>query len=182
MKKMYLIALIVLLVLVLFVLALNGVLIFGMMRAQQSALVTLNDVRSVLNGISHGTFSYAFAFQDEIPFQTTFPVNEEFTVPVQTTIPVNTTVVVPINLGFTSYNLRVPINTVFPLDMEFTVPVSMTMDVDVTVPVDMEVPIEVSLAETPLVGYLDELDASLSELEAALADPLGLRTLGLWGE
>jgi hypothetical protein len=174
MKRGYLIILIVLLVTTILLLVTNGVLIYGMIRAQRAAASTLRTVRRTIQGISQDTFAYTFELQDEIPFKTSMPVNEEFTVPVETTIPVNTTVVVPINLGFTSYNLRVPINTVFPVSMEFTVPVSMTMDVDVSVPVDMEVPIEIPLGDTPLVAYLYEMDASLAELESQLADPMGI--------
>jgi len=178
MKKGYLIALVILLVLTLLSLGLNGVVIYGALQAQQTALETVRDTRAVVKGIGNDSFSYTFRLRDEIPFQTAFPVNEEFTVPVHTTIPVNTTVVVPINLGFASYKLKVPINTVFPVDMEFTVPISMEMDVDVTVPVDMEVPVDIPLADMPLIDHLNQLDASLGELEGKLTDPLGVGELG----
>jgi hypothetical protein len=75
---------------------------------------------------------------------------------------------VPIDLGFTTYNLAVPINTVFPVDMEVTVPVSQTVDIVTTVPMDISVPVEIAIADTPLVGYLDEVDTTLAEMATQL--------------
>jgi hypothetical protein len=110
--------------------------------------------------------------EKEIPVATSVPFNEKITVPVQTTIPISTTVVVPIDLGITSYNLKVPIRTLVPIDLEFTVPVSRTIDVATTVPLDLAVPIEIPIADTPLAGYLESLDENLARLEERLADPL----------
>jgi hypothetical protein len=99
---------------------------------------------------------------------TSIPFSQEITVPINTTIPVNTRVVVPIDLGFTTYNLAVPVNTVFPVDMEVTIPVSQTVDIVTTVPMDVDVPIEIVIADTPLVGYLDEVDATLADVATQL--------------
>ena len=35
-------------------------------------------------------------------------------------------------------------------------------------PLDLDIPIEIPFAETPLIGYLDELDAALARFEDAL--------------
>ena len=182
MKIGYLIALIMLSLLTLLSLALNGVAIVGLLRAQEIGLATVRQTRATLDALRDDTISYTFKLDEEFPFKTTFPVDEEFTVPVQTTIPVNTTVVVPLDLGFTTYNLTVPINTVFPLDMEFTVPVSMAMDVDITVPLEMEIPVEIAFAETAMIGYLDEADAMLEQLENEItANPLDQLVASLGG-
>lgn len=176
MGKGYTALMIALVVLTLLSLAANAALIFSLLEARQVALTTIADARGMLADITGETFTYTFKINEEIPFQSTFPVEEEFTVPFNSVIPINTTVAVPIDLGFTTYNLRVPINMSFPIDMEFTVPISMAMDVDVTVPIEMEVPVEIPMAEIPLVRYVYEFDAKLAKLEQQLQNPLNLST------
>jgi len=185
MKKGYLITLIVLAALTLLSLALNGVVIFGLLQARQIALdavtgarATVADTRALVTGIGDDTFSYTFKMQQEIPIAANIPFNEEVTVPINMTIPINTTVVVPINAGLLgTFDIDVPVRTIIPVNREFTVPISQTVT---TVPLDVDAPIEIPLAETPLAGYLEELDAVLARLEETLAhleekltDPLG---------
>ena len=172
MKKGYLVALILLVMLTLLSLALNGVVIFGLLRAQEIALTTVARAHTIVTGIGDDTFSYTFEVRQEIPIEASIPFNEQITVPIKTSIPINTTVVVPIDLGVTSYDLEVPIRTIFPVDLEFTVPVSKTVDIVTTVPLNVDVPIEIPVADTPLVGYLEDLDAELAKLEGKLANPL----------
>jgi len=175
-KRGYLIAIILLTILTVISLALNGVIVLGLLRAQQVALTTLAEAQTIVSGIGDDTFSYTFEVKQEIPIDTSIPFNEEITVPIEMTIPINTTVVVPIDLGLTSYDLKVPIRTVFPVDMEFTVPVSKTVNIATTVPLDLEVPIEIPLADTPLIGYLEELEEALAQTEVRieqLGQPLG---------
>jgi len=188
MKKGYLITLIVLAALTLLSLALNGVVIFGLLQARQIALdavtgarATVADTRALVTGIGDDTFSYTFKMQQEIPIAANIPFNEEVTVPINMTIPINTTVVVPINAGLLgTFDIDVPVRTIIPVNREFTVPISQTVNISTTVPLDVDVPIEIPLAETPLAGYLEELDAVLARLEETLAhleekltDPLG---------
>ena len=177
MKKRYSIALILLAVLTLISLAVNAAIIVALLRAQQAAQVMVADTRSILIDIGDETFSYVFKIDEEIPFKTVFPFKDEFTVPVQTTIPINTTIVVPIDLGITTYNLKVPINMVFPVDMEFTVPIDMEIPVDITVPVSMEVPIDIPLRDLPLIEHLDRMDTMLGQVEDLMTDPFGLNEL-----
>ena len=174
MRKVTLAALIVLALLTVFSLALNGVVIYALLRFARLGQESIATARTLLAAVGEETFEYNFEIDEEFPFQTTVPINDEFTVPFKSTIPINTTVTVPLNLGITTYNLTVPINTVFPMDMEFTVPISMTMDVDLTVPISMAVPVEIPVAGTPFVAYLEEVDDELADLERSMSDPLGL--------
>ena len=173
MKKGYLAVLIVLSLLTVLSLALNGVVIYALMRFARIGRETIAEARTVLAAVGDEEFVYNFTFDDEFPVKTSVPINDEFTVPFKTTIPINTTVTVPLNLGITTYNLKIPINTVFPMDMEFTVPISMTMDIDMSVPVSMEVPVEIAIRDTPFVTYLSNVDVTLDDLEQQMSDPLG---------
>ena len=177
MKKGHTFLMILLILLTLLSLALNGVVIYGLLQAQEIALATVADARAALTGIGDDTFSYTFEVNKEIPVAASVPFHEEITVPVQTTVPISTTVVVPINLGITTYDMEIPIRTLVPINLEFTVPVSKTVHVATTVPLDLEVPIEIPIADTPIVGYLEDLDADLGKLEEKLADPLEMSPL-----
>ncbi len=171
MKKGYLIALIVLTMLTLLSLMLNGAVIYGLLQAQQIALNVVSDARAIVNDIGDVTISYTVEVDQEIPVAASVPFYEEVVVPVNTVLPVDTTVVIPIDLGLTSYDLEVPISTIIPVDLEIAVPISKTIDIVTTVPLDLDVPIEIPISDTPLVDYLEELDAALAQVEARLKRP-----------
>jgi hypothetical protein len=199
MKTGYRITLIVLAVLMLLLLALNGAFVYGLLQVRKIALKTVADARATAAGIGDKTISYTFEIHKQIPVAASVPFHEQVTVPVQTTVPISTSVVVPVqttepiktsvvvpidlgtssynqtvplDLGTISYDLTVPISIAVPIDLEFTVPVSKTVDIATTVPVDLVLPIEIPIADTPIVGYLEDLDAYLAKLEHKLANPL----------
>jgi hypothetical protein len=182
MKKPYVVALILLAILTLLSLVLNGVVIFGLVRArqialqaQQTALNTVADARSMVTGVGDDTFSYTFKVEQEIPINTSVPFNEEITIPIRTTIPVSTVVIIPVNAGLLgTFDVDVPIRTMFPVDLNVTFPVSQTVDIVTTVPLDVAVPIEIPLSETPLVSYIEELDTGLARLERSIVQ-IGMR-------
>ena len=174
MKKGYLVALIVLAVLTLLSLTLNGMVIVGLLRARQIVLDTVTEARAIVAGIGDDTFSYTFEVDQDVPIVASIPFNEEVTVPIRTTLPISTVVVIPINAGpLGTFDIDVPIRTVIPIDLDVAVPVSRTVGVATTVPLDVDVPIEIPIADTPLVGYLEELDAALAQVEARLRQPFG---------
>ena len=171
MKRGYLIALIVLTVLTLLSLTLNGVVIYGLLQAQRIALGAVSDARAIVTSIGDVTISYTVEVDQEIPVAASVPFYEEVVVPVNTVLPVETTVMVPINLGLISYSLEIPISTIIPVDLEIAVPISTTIDVVTTVPLNVDVPIVIPISDTPLVDYLEELDAALAQMEARLKRP-----------
>jgi hypothetical protein len=176
MKKLYLAALIVLAILTLVSLALNGVVIFGLLRAQsialdaqQIGLGAVAEARSAITGVGDDTFAYTFEVRQDVPVETSVPFREEVIVPIQATIPISTVVVIPVNTGLLgTFDIDVPVRTLIPVNLDLTVPISHTVDIATVVPLDVDVPIEIALAETPLVDYIAELDAGLAGLEEAL--------------
>jgi hypothetical protein len=174
MHKGVLAALIVLGVLTAISLAINGVVIYALLRLGHIGQEALAQGRALLASVSNETFSYDFEVNDEFPIKTSVPINDEFTVPFNTTIPINQTLTVPLDLGITTYNLNIPLNMNFPVDMVITVPISMTMDVDMSVPVEMAVPVEIAVGDTPFAGYLSDMELALDGLERQMADPLGI--------
>ena len=176
MSKVYIIILILLAMLTLCSLALNGVTIFALLQARQigldasqTALDTVTDARAMVTSIGEDTFTYTFEVQQEIPISTSVPFDEEVTVPIHTTVPISTVVMIPIDAGLLgTFDVDVPIRAAIPVNVEVVVPISQTVSIATTVPLDVDVPIAIPLAETPLVGYLDELDAVLAQLEQAV--------------
>lgn len=175
MKKLYLAALILLTMLTLLSLTFNGVVIFALLRARQTILIAVKDARDVVNAIGDDTVSFTVEVEQEIPVTTSVPFNQEVDVPINTTIPIDTTVIVPINAGILgTIDIEVPIRTIVPLNLEIAVPINETVNVNTTVPLELDVPVEISISDTPLSGYLEELDEALARLEDKLMElPFG---------
>jgi hypothetical protein len=172
MKRGYLVLLILLAVLTLLSLTLNGVVILAFLQLRQTAHRIVVDARALVTQLADETFSYTVEMDQEIPISTEFPFNETFDVPINAVVPVSTTVVVPLDLGFTTYKLTVPIETVFPVDMVVTVPVSQVVDVTTVVPLNVDVPVEVAVSDTPLAVYLRDAEATLKRMEDQLGRPI----------
>ena len=176
MKKLYLVALIVLTLLTLISLALNGVVIYGLLRAQKIALDAqqvglgvVTEARSAITGVGDDTFAYTFEVKQDVPVETSVPFREEVIVPIRATIPISTMVIIPVNAGLLgTIDIDVPVRTLIPVNLDIAVPISHTVDIATVVPLDVDVPIEIALAETPLVDYIVQMDAGLAKLEEAL--------------
>ncbi len=173
MKKGYLIALIVLAVLTLVSLMLNGITILWSLYTRQINLAMLAGARATVSDLSDETISYTFEVNQGIPISATVPISKSVVVPIRATIPVSTVVIIPVSAGILgSFDLNVPIRTMIPVNLDVTVPISETVNVATTVPLNVDVPIRIPIAETPLAGYLDNLDMALAEVERKLASPL----------
>jgi hypothetical protein len=172
MKRGYLVALSLLAVLTLLSLALNGVTILSFLQLRRIMHRAVKDVQISVSKLADDTFSYTVAVDQEIPVSTEIPLNETLEVPINTVVPDSTTVVVPVNLGFRTYELAVPIEAVFPIDMSVSVPVSQTVDVTTVVPLKVNVPVDFAVSETPLVDYLEDLNAALKRIEERLDRPI----------
>lgn len=172
MKNVHSVTLIALTVLTLLSLAFNVVVIQGMMQVRETAHGIVADARILVANLAADTFTYSVEIDQDFPISTEFPFSQTMSVPINTVVPINTTVVMPVDLGITTYNIRVPINTVFPVDMEFTVPVSQVVDIDTVVPFSMTVPVEIAVPETPLADYLVDVEEALERTEERLELPL----------
>lgn len=175
MKRGYLAALVALAALTLLSLAFNGVVVLEFLRLRRTAHRVVTDARSLVTDVADDTFSYTVEVDQEVPISTEIPFNETLSVPINTVIPISTTVVVPVNLGFRTYELALPIQAVFPIDMEVTVPISEAVDITTVVPLKVDVPIEIAVSDTPLAGYLRDLNATLRRTEQQLGRPIWQR-------
>jgi hypothetical protein len=174
MTKGYRIVLIVLALLTLVSLALNGATILWSLYTRQITLTVLSGARATVADVGDETFSYTFEVNREIPIAASVPISKSVVVPIRATIPVSTVVIIPVNAGILgTFDVDVPIRTMIPVSLDVTVPISETVNIATVVQLDLEVPIEIPIAETPLAGYLESLDAALRQIEVRLEDPLG---------
>jgi hypothetical protein len=169
MKKGWVIVLVLLSALTLVSLALNGVVIYGLFRANKVALATVVSARAILGGVRDGTFSYTLTVDQDMPISASVPVNHEVSVPIHTTLPISSVVDVPVDAGLLgTFDVEVPVQTIVPVDLEVAVPVSETVEIATTVSLNTRVPIEIPIADTSLGTYLEEIDAALEEVELQL--------------
>lgn len=174
MKKGYLIALIVLVVLTLILLALNIVTLLWSLYTRQIALSVLVGARTTVAAIGDETLSYTFEISHAIPIEARVPISKSVVVPIHTTIPVSTVVIIPVNVGILgTFDLDVPIRAIIPVNLDVAVPISETVNIATTVPVDLNMPIRVPIAETPLAEHLESLGTMLEQVEKRLKNPLG---------
>lgn len=152
-------------------LLLVSALIFQLLQSRGVARAIIADGQMLVTEFSDDTFSYTVELDQSIPISTSIPFSQTVTVPFKAVLPVNTTIVVPLDLGFTTYNLSVPIRTTFPVDLEVTVPFSETVDVSTVVPVELTVPIEIAISDLPLADYLEAVSAMLEETDRHLEQP-----------
>jgi hypothetical protein len=174
MKKGYWVVLIVLALLTLVSLALNGATILWSLYTRQITLTALSGARATAADIGDETFSYTIEVNRQIPVTASVPISKTVVVPIRATIPVSTVVIIPVDAGILgTFDVDVPIRTMIPVNLDVTVPISETVSIATAVQLDLDVPIEIPIAETPLAGYLESLDAALRQIEEKLEDPLG---------
>jgi hypothetical protein len=111
------------------------------------------------------TITLTVPINQQIPVATTVQLDETFEVPIQTTVPINTVVDVPLQLGILGeVMLDVPINLSVPIDLVVNVPFSEEIPINTTVPIVMDIPVVISLKDTPLATQLEEWQATLGQL------------------
>lgn len=110
------------------------------------------------------TITLTVPINQQIPVATSVQLNEIFEVPIQTTVPISTVIDVPVQLGILGeITLDVPINLSVPIDLVVNVPFSEEIAVNTTVPIVMDVPVVISLKDTPLAAQLEEWQATLGQ-------------------
>lgn len=169
MKRGYSIAMIACAALAALSLTLQVLTVLWLLRTRQVTLAMIEETRAAVMGIGSETVSTTVQIRQDIPVVTSIPFYKEIRVPVNTVIPVDTTVIVPIRVGLLgTYEVEVPIRAVIPVDLTIIVPISETLDIVANAPLRTSLPVEVRIADTPLVRHLGNLDAALARAGARL--------------
>jgi hypothetical protein len=113
-----------------------------------------------------GTVDYTIEVNEELPLDIAVPISDTLTVPISHTINVNSAAVVNLPLiGRQS----IPFSVRVPVDLEVSIPISRTYTVSDTIPIDFDVPISISLDETPLGSLKGDIQSYLLELADELS-------------
>ncbi len=123
---------------------------------------------SLIAGVRQTTISYPVRVERTVPISLSIPFRETITVPIKTTLPVDTLVNVPLQTPFGTLPIRVPIQANIPIDFETDVPINAVVPVSSTVPVELEIVINIPIADTPLGQALAEAETYLRDLAAQL--------------
>lgn len=154
-------------------LLLNLALLRQLAAAQATARQAVLNAIEVLDDFQQQRFVYTVTIDENLVVNTDMPVDETIPVSIDETLPINTTVTVPVKLGpLGTTNIDIPIVTVIPVDLDFNVEIDQTFRVNTAVPIDLEVPIEIAVEDTPLHGTLGDVRANLHELADDLAQPI----------
>jgi hypothetical protein len=103
-----------------------------------------------------------------VPVRASIPIEKQIMVPINTTVTINQQIEIPLDTPFGPYPIQVPLNMDIPVNLNVPVTFSETIEVSTTVDLDLDTPIALSLSDTTLSGYLDQLRAKLLELSERL--------------
>lgn len=160
-------------VLVIVSLLMNAVMLRQVMLARSTAQSAVSDALVVIEGLKGQAFTYNVVIDDTLALQADMPINETIPIEINQELPIKTNIAVPVDAGiFGTIDLNVPIDTTVPVSFEQDITIDRTFNVNTTVPIHLEVPITISIADTPLLGALDDLALRLETLESDLSQPL----------
>lgn len=154
-------------------LLINVVLLRQVILARQAAQIAVGQVLGVLEDLQGASLSYDVVVDQTLQIETALPIDETIPVVIDQDLPIDTTVRANVNAGILGQiPLTVPIVATVPVYIEQDIRIDQPFDITMAVPVNFTVPIEVSVANTPLAGTLDDVIVRLEELQNGLGKPL----------
>ncbi len=154
-------------------LLLNAVMLRQMLIARSIARQAVSDATAIVENLKEQTITYTIVVDDTLAIETDLPVDETIPVTIEQTIPVDVVVTVPVNAGlFGRINLDVPIQTSIPVNLRQDIEIDQTFHVDTAVPINLAIPVEIRVRDTPFAVLLDDFAGRLGRLESSLNAPL----------
>ena len=95
-------------------------------------------------------------------------MNQRLEIPLNTVIPIDQVLTVPFQVGTDEVELELPVKADFPINMVVPIDFNEIINVDTTVALDTTIPVEIDIAQTPLVDYLDRVRQNVSQLKSRL--------------
>jgi hypothetical protein len=160
--------------LVLFSLLLNVVILGQLLQMRRTAQLAVAETSAILESIQDATFALSIPIEETIIIEADLPVDETILVPIVTELPISTTVTVPVDAGVLGeIPLNIPIEATVPINFTTDVSIDQTFAVRAPVALDLDVPVEIAMVDTPLYGALIDAQLALSGVAAQLeASPL----------
>jgi hypothetical protein len=161
--------------LVLLSILLNVVVLNQLLSLRRTASQAIGDTSVMLADLREETIALSIPIDQTIVIDTDLPIEETVTVPIRTNLPISTEVTVTVDAGLLGdIPLQVPLETTVPVDIEVDIPIDQTFAVRAPVTLNLEVPVEIVVADTPLDATLEQAQDSLDSMSAQLeASPFG---------
>jgi sporulation-control protein spo0M len=151
----------------------NVVMMLQLNAARKIAQRFVTDLVGIVAALEELEIQQTIVVDEELPIHAEVPIDESIAVPLQATIPIDTVVTIGVNAGILgTIPLSIPIQADVPVDFELELPFQKTVEFDTSVPVYLELPIAVSLADSPIMRDLAAARRALEEIAALLARPL----------
>ncbi|MEM7342698.1 MAG: hypothetical protein AAF485_00515 [Chloroflexota bacterium] len=143
-------------------------------NVQESLTQTITDLET----FEESTISFEIDVQQEIPVSAEIPFNERIDIPIDVTIPikqeVETTIFMdPLQTGLDiPVDVKVPVDIEIPVDLTIPIEIERTIPIETSVPLDLTIPLMIEVAETEVVGYVEQLRGGLTSLNVWVGDVL----------
>jgi len=180
------IAYVFLLILILLSLALNAVVIAGLLNVRDAALEAIDQGLQALDGLEEERFETTIRVQETIPVEETIPFRRELVVPIAVNVPIHDQIAiqetfeVPINTPFRDFTIDIPVSATVPVEIEVPIDIQVPIAISETIPIstevsiDLTVPVVIEVSDTALPQYLEQLRTLWIEVKETLAFENGL--------
>lgn len=148
---------------------LNLVVLFFLNQARLTAIESLNKAETMLDKLANEVVSYDIQVNRPIPLKADIPFKQKLDIPINTVIPIDREIQVPFKTPAGDVMIDVPLKTDFPIDMVVPIDFNQTVNVDTVVQLDTTVPVEIAVAKTPLLGYLEQIKRDMVHLRSRLS-------------
>jgi len=122
----------------------------------------------VLGDLNNSSINYSVPVHQAVPIVLVVPISTTVSVPISTTLPIDIQVTVPVNTFLGTFPVNVPIQTTIPVNIQPEVPLHLSLPISTTVPLALDVPIQITLADTSLGPSLADAQGKLEKLAADL--------------
>ncbi|HEX6037201.1 hypothetical protein [Longimicrobium sp.] len=130
-------------------LALNGVLLFMLMRPERLVSPMVNRALDRLE-TQDATLKYQVRIPAGMPVHFDIPVDERYEVRLNTTLPINTVVTLPFNTPFGNRTVNVPVRTTIPIRQTVPIHLRDTFRLRTQTQAEIVVPLEIPIRDLPL--------------------------------
>jgi hypothetical protein len=158
-------------------LVLNVVVINQLLLLRSATREAILETNAMLADLQNETIVMTVPVNETIALDVDIPVNETITVPIQTEIPISTSATVYVDSGILGgVPVSFPVYTNVPIDIMVDIPLDQTFEVHDSLLLDMEIPVEIALADTPFSDALIQAQMSLDDLATELeGNPFALK-------
>lgn len=151
----------------------NVIVVSQVIRARNAAQQAVSDAVAVIADLQTKSFSYTIVVDKMLPVDTDIPIDETIPVTIDQTLDINTIVTVPVDAGILGViELEVPIDAEIPVYFEQDIVIDQPFHLVAAIPVYFEVPINLSVVDTPFYDTLDDVRLRLMGLSETLGQPL----------